>query len=734
MKRPMLVSGTAIGLNSIILVFAGINALPFLLLSSVSVFVLYLIKPLKLRDKIIIPTICISVVLSCIFFSVYHFTKIAPAINLDKTINDISGKIITTPQQTPYGTKFVLKTDKIGNIDKNTQIQVYLNDGYDVQLKLYDYISLPETQLQIVRNDYNKPDATSLSDGIILQAQASSVNFLWESEKTPYYYCLKFKDIITEQINAYLPEYNAGFILGMLFGDKTELDEDIINDFRATGIAHLLAVSGLHTSTWCAYIIAFLKIFKTKEKFRNIICLLFLFLLCIVSAFTPSVMRASIMMTVVLIAPFFNEQQDSLNSLGFAVALLTLHNPYIITSVSFLLSVSATLGVLASLNLYSKIWHILLKIKIHPIRKAVEYFLSTLFSTTFAGLFTLPISAYFFSTFSFVSPITNILCVKPAFWSMIFSVLATSISFIPQSISQLTAIFLFDISNLFSDFVTGFANSLEKLKFCTLPTKKEYFLLGLIIVFLFSLTGFLFYKKEKLKKSIIIPAIFCIFTMCSSILFPCTELSPATLYIANAENGVNVTLRQGLKYAHFNCGSAVNDISYAFLPSANCETLDFLYLGKSDEITNEITEDLISFSPEKTVITEYVKGCINESGIQVPPNTIISNSHKHIFNDKITLQTVDTYPIGCVIIKGYEKTVAVSYSSNSDIDYIFKNYGTPDILILSENIPEKLPENVEILIISSDSDVIINKNTSLIKTQCKKFYTTAENGDIKVIL
>jgi hypothetical protein len=66
-----------------------------------------------------------------------------------------------------------------------------------------------------------------------------------------------------------------------------------------------------------------------------------------------------------------------------------------------------------------------------------------LLSTTFAGIFTLPLSAYFFGVFSTVSPLTNIICVKPAFWSLISGVIATAVSFIPQNITQLIAIFIF---------------------------------------------------------------------------------------------------------------------------------------------------------------------------------------------------------------------------------------------------------------------------------------------------
>ncbi len=728
MKRPMLVSGTAIGLSSAFLILMGIKALPFLLLGAVSVFVLYLIKPLKLREKIIIPTICISVFLSCLFFGIYHFAKILPATKLDDTITDISGKIITTPQETAYGTKFILKTDN------NTKIQVYLTDGYDIELKLYDYISLTDTKLEIVRNEYNKPDADSISDDIILETQTQYCNYLWESDKTPYYYCLRFKEIITEQINSYLPEYYAGFLLGMLFGDKTEIDPDITNDFRSTGIAHLLAVSGLHTSTWCAYIIIFLKLFKTKEKIRNIFCLLFLVLLCIVSAFTPSVMRASIMMAIVLFAPFFKEQQDPLNSLGFSVAILTLHNPYIITSASFLLSVSATLGVLMSLSIYGKVRYKLAKIKSKVLKKATEYLFNNFITATLTGLFTLPFATYFFGVFSTLAPITNILCVKPAFWSLLAGVVATAFSFIPQNISQLIAIFIFKISTVFANLVTGIANALEKFKFCTLPIHKEYFLLSIILIAFVLIFAFIIYKapKNKISKAIILSLCIIIFSL--SVFLPCTKILPATIYVTNVENGVNVTLRQGLKYAHFNCGASNSHIYYQSLPKAKCENLDFFYISVANKNTNEITKDLFCYNPQTTVITEFAKGGLNEAKIDLPKNTIISNSFSHMFNDEITVQVVDTYHASCVIIKNSKKVVLISYGNNNDLFPLFETYGKPDILVLSEKLPDKLPKDINTLIISSDSDIILNKNIDKLKNQSKKLYTTAEDGDIKIIL
>ena len=239
-------------------------------------------------------------------------------------------------------------------------------------------------------------------------------------------------------------------------------------------------------------------------------------------------------------------------------------------------------------------------------------------------------------------------------------------------------------------------------------------------------------KKNKLKKALIFSLCAIIFSL--SIFLPCTKLLPATLYITNVENGVNLTLRQGLKYAHFNCGASDNDVYFQYLPKAKSEIFNFLYIGKADKTTNKTTKLLTPYSPETTVVTESAKIGLNETNFDLPQNTIIANSYTHNFNNEITIQIVDTYPASCVIIKGSEKTVLISYGDNSDLPSLFETHGKPDVLILSEDLPKILPEDIETLIISSDSEIILNSNLSTLKNQTKSFYTTAEDGDIKIIL
>ena len=264
------------------------------------------------------------------------------------------------------------------------------------------------------------------------------------------------------------------------------------------------------------------------------------------------------------------------------------------------------------------------------------------------------------------------MCIRDRFWSLLSGVVATAISFIPHNITQLIAISIFKISTIFANFVTGVADALEKFRFCTLPIHKEYFLLSIILIVTVLIIYSIIFKgrKDKLKKALIFSLCAVIFSL--SIFLPCTKLLPATLYITNVENGVNLTLRQGLKYAHFNCGASDNDVYFQYLPKAKSEIFNFLYIGKADKTTNKTTKILTPYSPETTVVTESAKIGLNETNYDLPQNTIIANSYTHNFNNEITIQIVDTYPASCVIISGNKKVVLISYGNNNDLSSVFE--------------------------------------------------------------
>ena len=154
-----------------------------------------------------------------------------------------------------------------------------------------------------------------------------------------------YRQRITNEMLAAMPEAEAGMVCAMLFGDRLMLPDDTAAAFRAAGIGHITAVSGLHLVFFCS-VLAWM--FRRLGVSARGICLLHIpaILLFILLA-DPSVSeaRAAVMLMLSQSAALFGRRSDTLRSLCIAMFLCTLTAPYVIGSVSFWLSVSGVFGI-----------------------------------------------------------------------------------------------------------------------------------------------------------------------------------------------------------------------------------------------------------------------------------------------------------------------------------------------------------------------------------------------------
>ena len=154
-----------------------------------------------------------------------------------------------------------------------------------------------------------------------------------------------YRQRITQQILAAMPEAEAGLLCAMLFGDKLMLPEDTAAAFRSAGIGHITVVSGLHLVFFCSVLAWLLRHLHLPAKW---VCLLHIpaILLFILLA-DPSVSeaRAAVMLMLSQSAALFGRKSDTLRSLCIAMFLCTITAPYVIGSVSFWLSVSGVFGI-----------------------------------------------------------------------------------------------------------------------------------------------------------------------------------------------------------------------------------------------------------------------------------------------------------------------------------------------------------------------------------------------------
>ncbi|MCH5163892.1 MAG: ComEC/Rec2 family competence protein [Clostridiales bacterium] len=203
---------------------------------------------------------------------------------------------------------------------------------------------------------------------------------------------------------------------GILTGDKNEISSDVRDSFSAAGIAHILAVSGLHIGFLMAIMTFLLRKFKVKRLPTFITNAVILLLYTIFAGFSPSVVRASIMFLVLSGATLLGEQNDSFNSLGLASTVILTVSPVMLFEGGFVMSIGAVFGLI---NFTPLLVRLLTKIKMN------EKIANAIAVPVAAQLGVLPVSVNFFGSLQLYSIIINIVLMP--FMSLVFMAVFVSV-------------------------------------------------------------------------------------------------------------------------------------------------------------------------------------------------------------------------------------------------------------------------------------------------------------------
>lgn len=195
----------------------------------------------------------------------------------------------------------------------------------------------------------------------------------------------------------------------LLLGIKDNLDHEVKSAYTAAGAMHVLAVSGLHVGIVYYMLLLLLKPIK-ERRWGNIpfvlVSLSVIWLYALVTGFTPSVMRAVTMFSVIIISDGFNRKANIYNSLGVAACILIAFDPFIIYSVGFQLSFAAVFGIVM---LYPRLYRIL-----EFDGKVADYCWSITCVSIAAQAATFPLSVLYFHQFPTYSLLSNLLVIPSA--------------------------------------------------------------------------------------------------------------------------------------------------------------------------------------------------------------------------------------------------------------------------------------------------------------------------------
>lgn len=216
----------------------------------------------------------------------------------------------------------------------------------------------------------------------------------------------EFSDNIKSRIRSVLSEEESSVLCAIFFGDKTGLSAMQSVSLRRAGLSHIAAVSGMHLSLIVHTIrMLFLDRLKRMRLLRSILTAAMIILLMIFFVMTSSVLRAGIMLLIYYGGELFFRKSDPLNSIGAALFVILIFQPWACRDIGLWLSVLGTLGVgVIAPRVSEAIIH---SEKLRSIKESIIGSAAALFCT-------FPISMLCFGGVSLISPISTLL-IYPVF-------------------------------------------------------------------------------------------------------------------------------------------------------------------------------------------------------------------------------------------------------------------------------------------------------------------------------
>lgn len=381
----------------------------YLMIGAVVLSALFAFAAQRQGKKSPVSLILLGTAVGGFWFSQYYGMYLDAAVILDGVTESASIRAADYSFETSYG---IAVDGRITLSGKEYLVRAYLDEGKP--LSPGDRIT-GQFRFRVTTPDGAEDGTYHQGKGIFLLAYQRDTVTVTKDAPTWRDVPAKLRLQIKTILKNHFPEDAYPFAKALLMGDTSDLGYAVDTDFKISGIRHVVAVSGLHVS------ILFGMISTISFKKRWLTALAgfpALLLFAAVAGFTPSVTRASIMSGLMLLALLLDKEYDGPTALSFAVLVMLLANPLVITSASFQLSVGSVAGIFLFAGKIRK-WMMSFfgEHKGKTLKGILIRWLTSSVSVTLSAMtVTTPFCAYYFGTVSLIGVVTNLL----ALWIISF--------------------------------------------------------------------------------------------------------------------------------------------------------------------------------------------------------------------------------------------------------------------------------------------------------------------------
>ena len=402
-KRPLAFSSLALFLSSLftyLFIRSGNSPLWGLL----PLLFLFLASSVLLRTKrcrsplllLLLAMMLVGILSQTVYNGLYH----KPFRDLEGgRLHTMEGRI-TEKEEGADGVIYTIQ-GKLLN-DKPTYIRVLLSLGDDMDAEIGDILSF-RFAIASYADRYEYGDSIA---GSVLAKDLPDI--IGHEDRWLTRGISSLRRFLSERLCEGTNRSTGSLLTALLLGERESLPSSVQMDFRRTSLSHILALSGMHLSLLTAVLLWLLHTLSVPRRVYFPFLVLFIFFYVLITGVPLSLLRAALMLTLYEAARLFRLFSDSVTALFFSLAVIVTVMPAAVGDLGLSLSFLATLGILVAIQAF-------------PCKRALRNFgrrlfriiLFSLFSTCFALMFTLLLSALAFGRISLLSPLSNLIIAAP---------------------------------------------------------------------------------------------------------------------------------------------------------------------------------------------------------------------------------------------------------------------------------------------------------------------------------
>ena len=338
------------------------------------------------------------------------YNKIDTANKLDGTT--VTGDFAVIKNPVNHGDYYstIIKVRYSKEIASGTQIVAFVDDGgFEYGDKIVGTVKLSKINGNYRASDYSEKIYLTGNMDIITVFRGEG-GFVLSTVS-------KLRKFIIDTLFSNMGYEEAATLTALTIGDRSYLSDEFYDNVKAAGVCHVMVVSGIHLAIIVSMVMKLTEKILYNRYLKAITVLLTVLFMAALCGFTKSILRAGLCYIIYAASIVLERDNTPENTLGAAVTLLLIAEPFTVLSISFQLSVLSTLGITSAALPITKY------LQKKALKNSLFIYVADLATVSLSAmLFTLPATTYYFGYISTVAVLSNILIAFAVTLSLNFAV------------------------------------------------------------------------------------------------------------------------------------------------------------------------------------------------------------------------------------------------------------------------------------------------------------------------